>query len=69
MSARYLAFAAVASVSAPVAFFSASLAAEPVTVDNFVRAETDLYFSNIVKHGGFGKFSIAANQRQSTIKQ
>jgi hypothetical protein len=28
----------------------------PVTADNFVRAETDLYFSNIVKDGGFGKF-------------
>jgi hypothetical protein len=26
----------------------------PVTVDNFVRAETDLYFSNSVKAGGFG---------------
>jgi len=29
----------------------------PVTVDNFVRAETDLYMSNIVKDGGFGKFN------------
>jgi hypothetical protein len=28
----------------------------PVTVDNFIRAETDLYFSNVVKDGGFGKF-------------
>jgi len=27
----------------------------PVTADNFVRAETDLYFSAIVKDGGFGK--------------
>ena len=24
--------------------------------DNFVRAESDLYFGNIVKDGGFGKF-------------
>ncbi|MFC6621545.1 DUF1254 domain-containing protein [Novosphingobium panipatense] len=30
--------------------------AVPVTPDNFVRAETDLYFSNIVKDGGLGKF-------------
>jgi hypothetical protein len=30
--------------------------AVPVTADNFIRAETDLYFSNIVKDGGFGKF-------------
>jgi hypothetical protein len=28
----------------------------PVTVDNFVRAETDLYFSNTVKGGGFGSW-------------
>ncbi|HEX4414172.1 MAG TPA: DUF1214 domain-containing protein [Lacipirellulaceae bacterium] len=28
----------------------------PVTPDNFVRAETDLYFSNVVKDAGFGKF-------------
>ncbi|HEX7935579.1 MAG TPA: DUF1254 domain-containing protein [Paraburkholderia sp.] len=26
----------------------------PVTVDNFVRAETDLYFTNSIKGGGFG---------------
>ena len=31
--------------------------AAPVTVDNFVRAETDLYMGNIVKDGGFGKFN------------
>ena len=28
----------------------------PVTADNFVRAESDLYFSNVVKDGAFGKF-------------
>src|SRR6202008_2338722 len=27
-----------------------------VTPDNFVRAETDLYFGNLVNDGGFGKF-------------
>ena len=27
----------------------------PVTVKNFERAETDLYFDNIAKQGGFGK--------------
>jgi hypothetical protein len=26
-----------------------------VSPDNFVRADTDLYFANIVKDGGFGK--------------
>lgn len=28
----------------------------PVTPDNFVRAESDLYFGGVVKSGGFGKF-------------
>jgi hypothetical protein len=28
-----------------------------VTADNFVRAESDLYFGNIVKDGAFGKFT------------
>jgi hypothetical protein len=28
----------------------------PVTVDNFIRAETDLYFAKTVAQGGFGKF-------------
>jgi Protein of unknown function (DUF1254) len=35
-----------------------ALAAEtvPVTVENFIRAESDLFFGNAVKDGGFGKF-------------
>jgi hypothetical protein len=28
-----------------------------VTADNFIRAESDLYFGNIVGDGGFGKFT------------
>ncbi|MET0988545.1 MAG: DUF1214 domain-containing protein [Steroidobacteraceae bacterium] len=28
----------------------------PVTADNFIRAESDLYFGNVVKDGGFGRF-------------
>ena len=28
----------------------------PVTADNFNRAETDMYFGQFVKRGGFGKF-------------
>ena len=31
-------------------------AAEMVTVDNFVRAETDMTLSRYVKQGAFGKF-------------
>jgi hypothetical protein len=33
------------------------VAAVPVTPDNFPRAESDLYFGNIVKDGGFGRFT------------
>jgi hypothetical protein len=28
----------------------------PVTVDNYNRAQTDVYFDSVVKNGGFGKF-------------
>ena len=28
----------------------------PVTVENFLRAESDMYFNNVCKNGGFGKF-------------
>jgi hypothetical protein len=35
----------------------------PVTVENFVRAESDLYFGGVVKKGGFGKFD---HDRQPT---
>jgi hypothetical protein len=43
-----------------IAATTSSAAAQPVpvTVDNFVRAETDLYFGNGIKHaGGLGKLS------------
>jgi hypothetical protein len=32
-----------------------SATGDSVTVDNFIRAESDWYFGNIVKDGGFGK--------------
>lgn len=40
----------------------------PVTAENFIRAESDLFFGNAVKEGGFEKFShrrevIAVNQQ------
>ena len=44
----------------------------PVTVDNFIRAETDLYFGNIVKDGGLGKLihrrEPAAIDNQTVIR-
>jgi hypothetical protein len=43
-------------------FFAGTAAAQegkpvPVTVENFVRAESDLAFAKVVKGGGFGKFN------------
>ncbi|MCG2841599.1 DUF1254 domain-containing protein [Sandaracinobacter sp. RS1-74] len=44
----------------------------PVTPENFSRAESDLYFSNVVKNGGFGKFDhtreVAPLDKQSVIR-
>jgi hypothetical protein len=44
----------------------------PVTVDNFIRAESDLYFSNMVKDGAFGKLvhrrTPAAIDKQAVIR-
>lgn len=34
-----------------------SFSAESVTVDNYVRAQSDVIFASYVKKGGFGKFS------------
>lgn len=46
----------------------------PVTVDNFVRAESDIYFSAIaIKDGGFGKFhhvrELSPLEGQKVIRQ
>ena len=44
----------------------------PVTADNFVRAESDTYFSNLVKEGSIGKFlhrrELAPIDNQSVIR-
>lgn len=41
-----------------VVFATPVLSGDPVSVtsDNFVRAESDMYFSGVVANGGFGKF-------------
>ncbi len=52
---RIAALALLASCTSTVA--AAALSGVPVTVDNFARAESDLYFGNAVKDaGGIGKF-------------
>ena len=46
--------------------------AKAVTVENFARAESDLYFAGIVKNGGFGKFdhtrNVAPLDKQTVIR-
>jgi hypothetical protein len=48
------------------------IGAVPVTPDNFTRAESDLYFGNIVKDGGLGQFTHrrepAAIDNQTVIR-
>jgi hypothetical protein len=44
----------------------------PVTADNFIRAESDMYFGNTVKADGFGKFmhnrELAPLDKQSVVR-
>jgi hypothetical protein len=51
---------------------SAVATAVPVTVDNFCRAESDLYFRNVAKEGPLGKFAHrrepAAIDNQTVIR-
>jgi hypothetical protein len=46
--------------------------AESVTVDNYNRAQTDVYFAGVVKNGGFGKFrhgrELAPPVRQGIVR-
>ena len=46
--------------------------AKAVTVENFARAESDLYFAGIVENGGFGKFdhtrNVAPLDKQTVIR-
>lgn len=48
-------FAAIALISSLTAAYAQSPV--PVTVDNFPRAESDMYMAKAVKDGGFGKFA------------
>jgi len=46
----------IAVIGVALSIVTSVLAAEKVTVDNFVRAETDLTLDRYVKQGAFGKF-------------
>jgi hypothetical protein len=51
-------FAAIPPIAATFVTPASAQSSVPVTVDNFIRAESDLYFSGLMKDsGGMGKFS------------
>src|SRR5882724_2965112 len=56
ISSLGMAFTSITAVQAQSPSPSAGGNAIPVTVDNFVRAESDLYFGGVVKKDGFGEF-------------
>jgi hypothetical protein len=56
MPARALRCAALAACFVAFGAFAAEETV-PVTADNFVRAESDVYMGNVVKDGGFGRFN------------
>ena len=71
------AFSALSVMVTLIAAAQAQTAPEktiPVTVDNFIRAESDLYFSAVaLKEGGFGKFEhhreVSPIDDQNVIRQ
>lgn len=62
----------LATVAVLLGFGAAAQSPVPVTIDNFVRAESDLYLGNLVKEGGVGKFlhrrEPASLDNQSVIR-
>src|SRR5690242_19097055 len=45
---------AIASAAAPAQ--TSAPQTEPVTVENYNRVQTDIYYAGIAKNGGFGQF-------------
>lgn len=66
---RYLKTSALAAGFVAFCGFSGKALADavPVTVDNFIRAESDLYFGNLVTEGGLGK--LAHRRAPASIEQ
>ena len=67
-------FLALATAGIGVPAVSAEDEPVPVTVENFIRAESDLYFSAVaLKEGGFGKFEhereVTPIDDQNVIRQ
>lgn len=72
MPARFAIFSLTLLIMTPHQLFPADPAPVRVTVDNFRRAESDMYFTRFMKDGGFGKFShereLASIDKQTVIR-
>src|SRR6266852_3220913 len=55
-SMRILAAMSLVIASSVTSARTTASSAEPVTVENYNRAQTDVNFAGVVKNGGFGKF-------------
>jgi hypothetical protein len=70
MKITVLAAASAAFAMLALAPTARAQVATPVTADNFVRAESDRYFGNLVKEGGIGKIHhrrLPASVDQQTV--
>jgi para-nitrobenzyl esterase len=77
-ASRLNGFATIAALAlqAPLPLLAQGITSDgamtPVTVKSFARAETDMYFSRIVKRGGFGKFDhnreVTPISRQEVVR-
>jgi hypothetical protein len=72
MKMNYLIYALTLTLMAIGGAQAQSSGAVPVTVENFARAESDLYFGGWVNSGGFGKFNhrreLVSLDRQTVIR-
>src|SRR5258708_14141647 len=55
-SMRILVAMSLLMASSVVSAQTTASPAQPVTVENYNRAQTDVYFAGVVKNGGFWKF-------------
>src|SRR6266404_5591891 len=71
-SMRILVGTSLLMASSVVSAQTTASPAQPVTVDNYNRAQTDVYFAGVVKNGGFGKFrhsrNLAAPVQQGIVR-
>ena len=67
-----MSFALAGTIASAQTSPSAPQAPQPVTIDTYNRAQTDVYFAGVAKSGGFGKFrhgrELAAPVQQGIVR-